>query len=175
MELTAEHIETVHSLNAALATDQQPHAIAAISNGDGSVDTSGLGLEDALSQTIGQIVADRGVVTLLGASVNNKGVISAKTSKEIAGKIYLTAATDIESNVTYEMGYDATESKWLNITSPIDYPFDLSDYAIGSVEISADSIIATSPDSNDTTTTIEDSNAPQPQGVKSLCSGKVFI
>ena len=81
------------------------------------MDTSGLALEDALTQTIGQIIADRGVVTLLGASVNNKGAISATTSKEIGGKIYLTAATDLESDVTYEMGHDASETKWADISA----------------------------------------------------------
>ncbi len=175
VELTAEHVETVHGLNAALASGQQPHAIAAVSNGDGSVDTSGLALEDALTQTIGQIIADRGVVTLLGASVNNKGAISATTSKEIGGKIYLTAATDLESDVTYEMGHDASETKWADISAPSDYPLDLADYAIGTVSISDHSITTTSPDTHDTTTTIEDSNTPQPQGEISVFGQKIHI
>ena len=163
IEITDEHIQAIDEFNAHVtASDQLP--IAQVQNGDDGVDHSSLTLEDKLEQTIGRLFADRGVVSLLGASVNNSGVISAQTSIEIGGKVYLTAASELTNTITYEVGNDANRSvqdEDLNL-------IDLSYYDIGKVELGADSVVTTSPDLNDNSTTIEDSAAPQPQGVITL-------
>ena len=163
VEITDEHIQAIDEFNAGASTSEQL-SIAKVQNGDDTVDNSSLNLEAKLTQTIGKLFADRGVVTLLGASVNNSGVISASTSKEVGGKVYLTAASQLNSNITYEVGNDAdriVQDAELNT-------IDLSRYEIGKVELGADSVITTSPDLTDTSTTIEDSASPQPQGVITL-------
>ncbi len=129
VEITNDHINAINASNADETDDFENLLVGHVEN------------------AVGEIFADRGVITLLGASVHNNGTLSASTSVKQGGKIRLLAGSDLEDVILSENEADVASV------------FDHED--IGLITLGSNSIIIASPDTSDRSTAVEEDVQPQ--------------
>ncbi len=139
VEITNDHINTVNSANNDDSDQFQDILIGHVEN------------------AVGEIYADRGAITLLGASVRNNGTLSANTSVKQGGKIRLLAGSNLENSIGSENA------------AALASVFDQED--LGVVTLGSDSQIFANPDITDDSTAVEADT--QPRGEIELLGKKI--
>ena len=141
VETEIENLEKAHGVYLAASTDSDHRGLFVEVNTGGEVNN------------IGEIIAERGNITLLGMAINQEGVLRATTSVDVNGTIRLLARDQVSAR---DMGRDAISQQmllWGSLTADDgELKFDGSELAYmaptrtGSVTLGGSSVTEVVPD-----------------------------